>query len=56
VFIETDAGKAQSTSVEQATLAVFEPQRRSTPRPRKDRAVVSEPLQVVETKEVPPQA
>jgi ribonuclease E len=57
VFIETDAGKAAATSVQQATLAVIEPQRRSTPRPRRERTVVNEPLQVVETKpDLPPQA
>ncbi|MFM7462314.1 MAG: hypothetical protein ACKO15_15905, partial [Burkholderiales bacterium] len=56
VFIETDAGKA-ATNVQQATLAIIEPQRRSTPRPRRERVVVNEPLQVVETKtDVPPQA
>ena len=57
VFIETAAGKAAATNVQQATLAVIEPHRRSTPRPRRERVVVNEPLQVVETKtEVPPQA
>jgi ribonuclease E len=57
VFIETAAGKAAATNVQQATLAVIEPQRRSTPRPRRERVVVNEPLQVVETKpDVPPQA
>lgn len=56
VFIETDADKA-ATNVQQATLAIIEPQRRSTPRPRRERVVVNEPLQVVETKiDVPPQA
>jgi ribonuclease E len=58
VFIETDAGKAQATNVEQqATLAEIEPQRRSAPRPRRERNVASEPLQVIETKsDSPPQA
>jgi ribonuclease E len=51
VFIETDANKAQATLAPQATLAVFEPQRRATPRPRKERVVVNEPLQVVETRQ-----
>ncbi|MFN8985054.1 MAG: Rne/Rng family ribonuclease [Burkholderiales bacterium] len=56
VFVETDAGKA-ATNVQQATLAIIEPQRRSTPRPRRERTVVNEPLQVVETKpDLPPQA
>ena len=56
VFIETDSGKANATAVQQATLAAIEPHRRSTPRPRRERTVVSEPLQVVETKpDVPPQ-
>ena len=49
VFIETDAGKTQSTSVQQ-TLAEFEPQRRSAPRQRRERSVAIEPLQVIETK------
>jgi ribonuclease E len=49
-FIETDAGKAQSTPV-QATLAELEPQRRIAPRPRRERKVADEPLQFVETKE-----
>ncbi len=57
VFIETDAGKTQATNVGQATLAEIEPQRRSTPRPRRSRDVVNEPLQVIETKaDLPPQA
>jgi hypothetical protein len=56
VFIETDAGKAAATNVQQATLAVIEPQRRTTPRPRRERVVTNEPLQVVETKpDAPPQ-
>jgi ribonuclease E len=57
VFIETDAGKAQATNVSHATLAEIEPQRRNTPRPRRERNVANEPLQVVETKsDSPPQA
>lgn len=54
VFIETAAEKIQPAP---ATLAEFEPQRRSTPRPRRTRNVVSEPLVVVETKaDSPPPA
>ncbi len=47
VFIETAADKIAPAP---ATLAEFEPQRRSTPRPRRTRNVVNEPLVVVETK------
>ena len=57
VFIETDSGKAQATAVQQQALAEVEPQRRSTPRPRRERTVANEPLQVIETKpDTPPQA
>ena len=56
VFIETAAGKTQATDV-QAGLAEIEPQRRSTPRPRRERVVANDPLEVVETKaESTPQA
>jgi ribonuclease E len=50
VFIETAAGAAQATVPQQQALVEIEPARRNTPRPRRQRAVVNEPLQVVETK------
>ncbi len=55
-FIETVAGKTQATDVQQPALAEFEPQRRTTPRPRRERSVVNETLEVVETKpgSIPP--
>lgn len=54
VFIETDAGKTQSLAAQQG-LAEFEPARRSTPRPRRERTIANEPLQFVETANKPDQ-